>query len=170
MGTSSTSGAFVMYEGNLEHNDDAWIHGAPLSIDLDSTICETCGLAKEGARQHSYTGQRSYHPLLAVAAGTGDVLLSRLREGRANTARGAAHFLSETVSIGAGTAAKTRAGLNCDIRRFYHAVSWLGRRITFGVSFGFRNFWSPDQGNKNRNQAGVEIFRMSIFMVIRPVI
>ena len=29
--------------------------------------------------------------------GTGDVLMSRLREGRANTARGAAHFLRETV-------------------------------------------------------------------------
>ena len=45
----------------------------------------------------SYTGQRGYHPLLAIAAGTGDVLMSRLREGRANTARGAAHFLRETV-------------------------------------------------------------------------
>ena len=32
-----------------------------------------------------------------MAAGTGDVLMSRLREGRANTARGAAHFLWETV-------------------------------------------------------------------------
>ena len=70
---------------------------APFTIDLDSTICETYGLAKEGARHHGYTGQRGYHPLLAVAAGTGDVLMSRLREGRANTARGAAHFLRETV-------------------------------------------------------------------------
>ena len=58
----------------------------PLTIDLDSTICETYGLAKEGARHHGYTGQRGYHPLLAVAAGTGDVLMARLREGRANTA------------------------------------------------------------------------------------
>ena len=41
---------------------------------------------------------RGYHPLLAVAAGTGDVLMARLREGRANTARGAAHFLRETVA------------------------------------------------------------------------
>ena len=70
---------------------------APFTIDLDSTICETYGLAKEGARHHGYTGARGYHPLLAVAAGTGDVLLARLREGRANTARGAAHFLRETV-------------------------------------------------------------------------
>ena len=38
---------------------------------------------KEGARHHGYTGARGYHPLLAVAAGTGDVLMSRLREGRA---------------------------------------------------------------------------------------
>ena len=80
----------------------AWAAGAgpgdsPLTIDLDSTICETYGLAKEGARHHGYTGAGGYHPLLAIAAGTGEVLMSRLREGRANTARGAAHFLRETV-------------------------------------------------------------------------
>ena len=61
----------------------AWAAGAgpvdaPLTIDLDSTICATYGLAKEGARHHSYTSQRGYHPLLAIAAGTGDVLMSRL--------------------------------------------------------------------------------------------
>ena len=49
----------------------------PLTIDLDSTICEKYGLAKEGARHHGYTIQRGYHPLLAVAAGTGDVLMAR---------------------------------------------------------------------------------------------
>ena len=53
----------------------AWAAGAgpgdaPLTIDLDSTLCETYGLAKEGARQPGYTGARGYHPLLAVAAGT----------------------------------------------------------------------------------------------------
>ena len=41
----------------------AWAAGAgpgdgPLTIDLDSTICETYGLVKEGARHHGYTGQR----------------------------------------------------------------------------------------------------------------
>jgi len=80
----------------------AWAAGAgpgsaPLTIDLDSTICETYGLAKEGARHHTYTHVRGYHPLLAIAAGTGEVLMARLREGRANTARGAAHFLRETI-------------------------------------------------------------------------
>ena len=34
----------------------------------------------------------------AAGTGPGDVLMSRLREGRANTARGAAHLLRETVS------------------------------------------------------------------------
>ena len=81
----------------------AWAFGAgpgdePLTIDLDSTICETYGLSKEGARHHGYTGQRGYHPLLTVAEGTGEVLMCRLRKGRANTARGAANFLRETVS------------------------------------------------------------------------
>ena len=80
----------------------AWAAGAgpgddPLTIDLDSTVCETYGLAKEGAQRHNYAGQRGYHPILAVAAGTGEVLMCRLRQGRANTARGAAHFLRETV-------------------------------------------------------------------------
>ena len=54
----------------------AWAAGAgpgdaSLTIDLDSTICGTYGLVKKGARHHSYTGQRGYHPLLAIAAGTG---------------------------------------------------------------------------------------------------
>ena len=62
----------------------AWGAGAgpgddPLTIDLDSTHCETYGLWKEGAQRHNYAGQRGYHPLLAVAAGMGDVLMARLR-------------------------------------------------------------------------------------------
>ena len=81
----------------------AWATGTgpgsgSLTIDLDSTVCGTYGLSKEGAQRHNYAGQRGYHPLLAIAAGTGDVLMARLlRQGRANTARGTAHFLRETV-------------------------------------------------------------------------
>ena len=81
----------------------AWAAGVgpgddPLTIDIDSTVCETYGLVKEGAQRHNYAGQRGYHPHIAIAAGTGDVLMVRLCQGRANTARGAAHFLRETVS------------------------------------------------------------------------
>ena len=105
----------------------AWTAGAgpgngPLTIDLDSTICETYGLAKEGARHHGYTGKRGYHPLLAVAAGTGDVLMSRLREGRANTARGAAHFLRETVGRVRHAGAKGQVTVRADSGFYTHAV------------------------------------------------
>ena len=55
---------------------------APFTIDLDSTICETYGLVQGGRpppRLHRQA--RGYHPLLAVAAGTGDVLMARLQGG-----------------------------------------------------------------------------------------
>ena len=105
----------------------AWAAGAgpgdgPLTIDLDSTICETYGLAKEGARHHSYTGQRGYHPLLAIAAGTGDVLMSRLREGRANTVRGAAHFLRETVGRVRYSGARGQLTVRADSGFYAHAI------------------------------------------------
>ncbi len=95
---------------------------APFTIDLDSTICETYGLAKEGARHHGYTGARGYHPLLAVAAGTGDVLMARLREGRANTARGAAHFLRETVGRVRYCGARGQLTVRADSGFYTHAV------------------------------------------------
>ena len=105
----------------------AWAAGAgpgaaPFTIDLDSTICETYGLAKEGARHHGYTGVRGYHPLLAVAAGTGDVLMARLREGRANTARGAAHFLRETVARVRAAGASGQLTVRADSGFYNHAV------------------------------------------------
>ena len=99
----------------------AWAAGAGPG-DLDSTICETYGLAKEGARHHGYTGQRGYHPLLAIAAGTGDVLMSRLREGRANTARGAAHFLRETVSRVRHAGATGQLTVRADSGFYAHAI------------------------------------------------
>ena len=100
---------------------------APFTIDLDSTICETYGLAKEGARHHGYTGARGYHPLLAVAAGTGDVLLARLREGRANSARGAAHFLRETVGRVSYCGARGQLTVRADSGIGYRNSRFLGR-------------------------------------------
>ena len=70
---------------------------APLTIDIDSTIVEVHGRAKQGAA-FGYTKVRGYHPQLATCAQTGQVLMSRLRGGSAGAARGAASFLTETVS------------------------------------------------------------------------
>ena len=117
----------------------AWAAGAgpgdgPLTIDLDSTICETCGLAKEGARHHGYTGKRGYHPLLAVAAGTGDVLMSRLREGRANTVRGAAHFLRETVGRVRYGGARGQLTVRADSGFYAHALVAVCREMDVRLS------------------------------------
>jgi hypothetical protein len=84
----------------------AWAAGAgpgdqPLTLDLDSTVCETYGLQKQGGSRFTYTHVRGYHPLVASRAGRGpgaaEVLHARLRGGPANSGRGAAHFLGETV-------------------------------------------------------------------------
>ena len=121
----------------------AWSAGAgpgdgPLTIDLDSTICETYGLAKEGARHHGYTGQRGYHPLLAVAAGTGDVLMARLREGRANTARGAGHFLRETVGRVRYAGARGQFTVRTDSGFYTHAVVSACRQLDVRFSITIR--------------------------------
>ena len=81
----------------------AWAAGAgpgdgAVTIDVDSTVCETYGLAKQGGSRFTYNHVRGYHPLVAVVAGTGDVVHSRLRGGNANSGRGAANFLTETFA------------------------------------------------------------------------
>jgi hypothetical protein len=70
----------------------------PFVVDIDATLVETYGLAKRGGAQVMRTGRRGYHPILAVAAGTGDVLHARLRRGRTNDASGAPAFVTETIS------------------------------------------------------------------------
>ena len=152
-GTPSTLGAFLgsFRWGHVRQLDRvsrellarAWPAGAgpgdaPFTIDLDSTICETYGLAKEGARHHGYTGARGYHPLLAVAAGTGDVLLARLREGRANTARGAAHFLRETVGRVRYGGASGQITLRADSGFYTHSVVAACRRMDVRFSSTIR--------------------------------
>ena len=115
---------------------------APMTIDLDSTVCETYGLAKEGARRHGYTGQRGYHPLLAIAAGTGDVLMSRLREGRANTARGAAHFLRETVGRLRYAGASGQLTVRADSGFYTHAIVAVCRAMEVRFSIIIRQHQS----------------------------
>ena len=121
----------------------AWAAGAgpgdaPLTIDLDSTICETYRLDKEGARHHGYTGKRGYHPLLVVATGTGDVLMSRLREGRANTARGAGHFLRETVGRVRYAGGTGQLTVRADSGFYTHGVVSVCRKMDVRFSITIR--------------------------------
>lgn len=83
----------------------AWQAGAgpgddPLVIDIDSTICEVHGYAKQGAT-YGYTRKRGYHPMLATRSDTGEVAHARQRKGSANTARGAQRFIRSDHRAGA---------------------------------------------------------------------
>ena len=80
----------------------AWAAGAgpgdgPLTVDVDSTICEVHGYHKQGAG-YGYTHRLGYHPLLATRAASGEVLHTRLRKGAANTARGILRFVDELIA------------------------------------------------------------------------
>ena len=99
----------------------AWAAGAgpgdsPLTIDLDSTICETYGVAKEGARHHGYTGARGYHPLLAIAA----------------------HFLRETVGRVRYGGARGQLTVRADSGFYTHAVVALCRQLDVRFSITIR--------------------------------
>lgn len=112
--------------------------GGPVVVDIDATLVETYGLDKSGARQVMRTGRRGYHPLLAVMAGTGDVLHARLRRGRTNDSSGAGSFLAETLSrvraAGAGGPVVVRADTG-----FYLAdILTTCRRHQAGFSLGAR--------------------------------
>lgn len=84
----------------------AWAAGAgpgkeaeEIKLDLDSTVIETFGLQKQGGKDFTYKkGQRGYHPLLAVLAEGGEVIHSRLRQGKANTGRGAGSFARQALA------------------------------------------------------------------------
>jgi hypothetical protein len=114
----------------------AWRLGAgpsgTLVVDVDSTICEVHGYAKQGAA-YGYTRQLGYHPLLATRADTGEVLHARLRKGSANTACGMGRFVDELLArvqrAGAGEAMIVRA----DSGFFSHRL--LDRLSTAKVGF-----------------------------------
>src|SRR5664279_554430 len=121
----------------------AWAAGAgpgsePLTIDLDSTICETYGLAKDGGSDFTYTHTRGYHPLLAVAAGTGDVLHARLRGGNANTVRGAGSFLAETISRVRAAGASGDLVVRADSGFYAHDVVGVCRKADVRFSITLR--------------------------------
>ncbi len=104
----------------------AWANGGgpgpwPYTIDVDSTICEVYGLRKQGAA-FGYTKVRGYHPLLAFGAGTGDLLHARLRGGNANTGRGAASFVTETINRVRAAGASGPLTLRADSGFYAHQV------------------------------------------------
>lgn len=119
----------------------AWASGAgpgdePFTIDIDSTICETYGLAKHGGSKFTYTHVRGYHPLIAVASGTGDILHTRQRGGSANTTKGAESFVVETINRARKAGAVGQITLRLDSGFYGHKVINACRKkdVSFSVT------------------------------------
>jgi hypothetical protein len=105
----------------------AWGAGAgpgdgPMTIDLDSTICEVHGDHKQGAA-YGYPHTLGYHPLVASHADSGEVLHARQRTGRANTARGTARFVEELA------ARVPRAGASGELTLCADSGFWSAKTI-----------------------------------------
>ena len=77
-----------------------------------------------------------------MAAGTGDVLLARLREGRANTARGAAHFLRETLGRVRYAGAKGQITVRADSGFYVHSIVAVCRKMNVRFSITIRQHQS----------------------------
>jgi hypothetical protein len=105
---------------------------APLTIDIDSTIVAVHGRSKQGAA-FGYTKVRGYHPQLATCAETGQVLMCRLRGGSAGAARGAASFLTETISRTRNAGATGALTVRADSA--FYSKSMLSTAAKFDVRF-----------------------------------
>jgi hypothetical protein len=115
---------------------------ASVTVDIDSTLCETYGLGKDGAREVMRTGRRGYHPLLAVIAGTGDIAHARLRRGRSNDATAAPVFIKETISRIRGAGASGEIVLRADSGFYLHDVVAACRATDVRFSVTARMFGS----------------------------
>lgn len=110
----------------------------PFVVDIDATLVETYGLAKRGGSEVMRTGRRGYHPILAVAAGTGDVLHARLRRGRTNDASGAPAFVTETINRVRSAGVAGAVVLRADTGFYLADVLAACRTAKVGFSLGAR--------------------------------
>ena len=111
----------------------AWAAGGgpgdePVTIDVDSTICEVAGKAKAGA-SYGHTKKLGYHPLVGVRAETGEMLHSRLRGGSSQS--GNVHFVAETVARARRAGAAGQLTVRADSGFFSYDL--LGRLDALGV-------------------------------------
>ena len=97
----------------------------PVTVDVDSTIREVSGETKAGAA-YGHAGQFGYHPLLAVRAGTGEVVAARLRGGASQ--QGNVDFIAEAVGRVRRAGAEGPVTVRADARFWsYRLVETLDR-------------------------------------------
>lgn len=124
--------------------------GAEVFVDIDATHCVSFGLGKQGAMRVGRTGRRSYHPLIAVLAGGGDVVHARLRRGRSNDATGAPSFVTETINrlraAGLGGGSDSQIVLRADSGFYLHDVVAACRAADVRFSVTARMLGGRDRG------------------------
>ncbi len=67
-----------------------------LTIDIDSLPIEVHG-SQPGSAWNGHYHRRTYHPLVATVAGSGDIIDARLRAGNVHTAEGGLEFILDVV-------------------------------------------------------------------------
>lgn len=107
-------------------------------IDMDSTICEVFGKAKQGVA-YGYTRVLGYHPLLATWAHSGEVLHARLRKG--SSQRGVGRFVEELVARVRRAGASGPLVLRADAGFFSYALVDTLNRL--GVSWSITVIINP---------------------------
>ena len=99
-----------------DHDDPAMV-----MVDVDDTIIEVHGYAKQGAA-HGYSGVRGLNALIGTVSGPGFapvIAAGRLRRGNASSPRGGARLITDTLKVVSRT-------------------SLAGRRILFRADSAFR--------------------------------
>lgn len=107
------------------------IGAAPLVyVDVDDTVRETYGYAKQGAR-HGYTGVKGLNALLATAStkvSAPVIVATRLRKGSAGSARGAARLVADAIKTTRACGAQSRLVVRADSAYYGHDVIAAARR------------------------------------------
>src|SRR5947199_3189677 len=120
----------------------AWAQGAGpgdqrLVIDIDSFVGEVQGYKKQGA-SYGYTKQLGYHPLVAIRAGSGEVIHIRNRKGKANTQRGNPRFVDELLArvrrAGATGTILIRADTGFENHKLFNTLDARGIEFSIGVT------------------------------------
>lgn len=153
----------------------------PVTVDVDSTFCETYGLGKQGAWKVNRDGQRGYHPLVSVINGYDQVAATRLREGPANDARGAQRFALETINRVRHAGAHGQMTLRADAGLFCHGVidACRAHNVRFSITVRLNDYlhrqiaeipdtaWTPippEQWKPNKGTAQVAEIAVPAFV------
>jgi hypothetical protein len=100
-------------------------------IDIDDTVRQTYGYAKQGAGR-GYTGVKGLNALLAIVSTTGCAPLiaaTRLRKGSTNSARGAAKLLTDALATVRRCGAAATVLVRADSAYYGHDIIAACRRV-----------------------------------------